>query len=258
MGKSSQRGARDGFRKDFRSQGQRRKTRARIQILRIDNGGYVVTEFDAVGKEIFQELYRSIVNVYYHQALATRWELLGWGVDAVSAVLILMGVVLAAWPWMGLKLPKVQREDLARHDEETRAITKKQLKWSLGTAAIGFVLLLLPFKSYSQENKDLVAAWSENRNRVDALESRFYQLDKTKNVPPEIKAEILAIRQAGTGNASRDLSRIARHRPAATRRASLPCRPEAPLRRYLAGDGGAGDKRRGRKAARDPSHPPCP
>src|SRR5580704_990949 len=198
MGKSSQRGARDGFRKDFRSQGQRRKTRARIQILRIDNGGYVVTEFDAVGKEIFQELYRSIVNVYYHQALATRWELLGWGVDAVSAVLILMGVVLAAWPWMGLKVPKVQREDLARHDEETRAITKKQLKWSLGTAAIGFVLLLLPFKSYSKENKDLVAAWSENRNRVDALESRFYQLDKTKNVPPEIKAEILAIRQAGT------------------------------------------------------------
>ena len=30
------------------------------------------------------------------------------------------------------------------------------------------------------------------------------------------------------------------------------------LGRHLAGDGGAGDERRGRNAARDPSHLPCP
>ena len=71
-------------------------------------------------------------------------------------------------------------------------------------------------------------------------------------------ARHLAIRQAGTGNAGRDLSRLARHRPAATRRAALPCRSEASLGRHLAGDGGAGDERRGRNAARDPSHLPCP
>ena len=72
------------------------------------------------------------------------------------------------------------------------------------------------------------------------------------------RARHLAIRQAGTGNAGRDLSRLARPRPAATRRAPLPCRPEASLGRHLAGDGGAGDARRGRNAARDPSHLPCP
>ena len=40
--------------------------------------------------------------------------------------------------------------------------------------------------------------------------------------------------------------------------APLPCRPEASLGRHLAGDGGAGDERRGRHAACDPSHLPCP
>ena len=72
------------------------------------------------------------------------------------------------------------------------------------------------------------------------------------------RARHLAIRQAGAGNAGRDLSRLARHRSAAARRAALPCRSEASLGRYLAGDGGAGDERRGRNAARDPSHLPCP
>ena len=71
-------------------------------------------------------------------------------------------------------------------------------------------------------------------------------------------ARHLAIRSAGTGNAGRDLSRLARHLPAATRRASLPCRSETSFGRHLAGDGGAGDTRRGRNAARYPSHLPCP
>ena len=72
------------------------------------------------------------------------------------------------------------------------------------------------------------------------------------------RARHLAIRQAGTGNAGRDLSRIARHRSAATRRAALSCRPEASFGRYLADDGGAGDERRGWDAACDPSHISCP
>ena len=104
--------------------------------------------------------------------------------------------------------------------------------------------------------------WAEKRPHSLSHTARRTSVERKPDHDDARRSEAaLAIWQssrAGTGNAGRDLSRLARHRSAAARRAALSCRPEASFGRYLAGDGGAGDKGRGRNAARDPPHFPCP
>ena len=61
--------------------------------------------------------------------------------------------------------------------------------------------------------------------------------------------------QPAEGTPVADLSALARARPSGFAGPALPCRPEAPLGRHLAGDGGAGDARRGPER-RSPSTAP--
>ena len=72
------------------------------------------------------------------------------------------------------------------------------------------------------------------------------------------RARHLAVCDAGRRHAGRDLSRLARPASSAAADAPLPCRAEASFGRHLAGDGRAGDARRGRHAACDPPHLPRP
>jgi hypothetical protein len=156
-----------------------------------------MTDFQTLANRLYAEVYRDIANTHYYEYLAGRWENRAIAADVISCLMILSGLVIAAWPWASKVFPKFTREEIEKAEKITRAAFIRSLIASTVVAAAAIVLFLLPFNKWSVRYQSMVSEWSNLRNQAGRLEDSLHALKDKANVPQYFKDETTAIEQHG-------------------------------------------------------------
>jgi gas vesicle protein len=154
--------------------------------------------YNAIADRLFTELYRDICNIHYYQKLAGQFQHYAEVSNVVNGILIVIGIVLAAWPWAPRIIPKMTRAELAKADETSRKSTMKSLLAAALIGAAGAAIFLLPFSSKAARYDKMVADWVQLRTKVEGLETQLRELKDKKDVPQYLRDETKTAEQEGT------------------------------------------------------------
>jgi len=154
--------------------------------------------YNALADRLFTELYRDICNIHYYQKLAGQWQGYADASNVVNGILIVVGIVLAAWPWAPRLIPKLTREDLAKADEATRKATIKSLCAAALIGAATVAMFALPFGKRADSYEKMVTKWVDLRKDVEGLEAQLRDLKDKKVVPQYLADEAKRTEERGT------------------------------------------------------------